>query len=390
MSTHTKTGRPRRDLDPRSTAHFIAFSDIFVVAVVAWSLYGVSTSVGYWEFPLCVVSAGAALLVLRMVLLYAITGGWLIFLGKTGILVCEFGFWVARLINNRLPEWEGSERLSKWAVNERGAKRLREPRTRTVSVFWYTLLGLGIGAQTFIVAGSNGIPGSPFTGILIATFVFGQFRAPTRWGIVILAGIGLAACGAARLIFWLLHARYAEQFGEIHYVDADVLIPLAFIAFMSTGVNLLTFEPEPRPPLLDRVGLVVEDLPAAIEFFLELGLKPDNPTPVRGDWADRVLGLTDLQVTGTTMRTPDGHGKLELTQFIAPPAVASQPGRAPVHTLGLRSVTFAVHNLEEVLERLRAKGADPVGEIGQFEQSYRLCYIRGPEGILVALTEKLG
>jgi len=139
---------------------------------------------------------------------------------------------------------------------------------------------------------------------------------------------------------------------------------------------------------MDNVGIVVEDLPATIAFFRELGLELEGQTTVEGDWAGRVTGLGDQHVEIAMMRTPDGHSRLELSRFLAPPVVADHRN-APVNSLGYLRVMFAVDDIDETLARLRKHGAQLVGEVVQYEQSYRLCYIRGPEGLLIGLAEEL-
>ena len=140
---------------------------------------------------------------------------------------------------------------------------------------------------------------------------------------------------------------------------------------------------------LDHVSVVVDDLAAAIAFFTALGMTREGEARVEGPWVDRVNGLEDVQVDIVMMRTPDGHGRLELTKFRHPQLVESEPAIAPPNTLGLRSVMFAVENLDETVARLRATGVEPVGEVVQYEDMYRLCYMRGPAGIIVALAEEL-
>ena len=140
---------------------------------------------------------------------------------------------------------------------------------------------------------------------------------------------------------------------------------------------------------MDNVGIVVEDLSAAIEFFSALGLSLDGQTVVEGPWAGRVTGLGEQRVEIAMMATPDGHSRLELSRFIEPDVVADHR-RAPVKALGYLRVMFAVDDLDETLERLRPHGAEIIStEIVRFEDSYRLCYIRGPEGILVGLAQAL-
>jgi catechol 2,3-dioxygenase-like lactoylglutathione lyase family enzyme len=139
---------------------------------------------------------------------------------------------------------------------------------------------------------------------------------------------------------------------------------------------------------MDHVGVVVDDLEAAIAFFVELGLELEGEAAVEGRWVDRVVGLDDVRVDVAMVRTPDGHGRLELTKFHTPTAVSAEPN-APANTLGLRRIMFAVEDIEDVLAGLRAHGAELVGELERYEDSYRLCYVRGPEGIIVALAEQL-
>lgn len=141
---------------------------------------------------------------------------------------------------------------------------------------------------------------------------------------------------------------------------------------------------------MDHVGVVVEDMEAATAFFVELGMELEGTAPVEGPWVDRVAGLDGVRVDIAMMRTPDGHGRLELTRFHAPAAVSAEPAVAPANALGLRSVMFAVDDIEDVVARLRARGAELVGEVARYEDSYLLCYVRGPEGIIVALAQELG
>jgi catechol 2,3-dioxygenase-like lactoylglutathione lyase family enzyme len=140
---------------------------------------------------------------------------------------------------------------------------------------------------------------------------------------------------------------------------------------------------------MDNVGIVVEDLPTMISFFRELGLELEGRTTVEGEWAGRVTGLGDQRVEIAMMRTPDGHSRLELSRFITPPAVADHRS-APVNALGYLRVMFAVHDLDDTLARLRTHGAQLVGEVVEYEDVYRLCYIRGPEGLLIGLAEQIG
>ncbi len=139
---------------------------------------------------------------------------------------------------------------------------------------------------------------------------------------------------------------------------------------------------------MDNVGVVVDDLEAAVAFFLELGLELDGEAVVEGRWVDRVVGLDDVRADIAMVRTPDGHGRLELTKFHMPTAVSTGQNE-PANTLGIRRIMFAVDDIEDVLGRLQAHGAEVVGELQQYEDFYRLCYVRGPEGILIALAEQL-
>jgi catechol 2,3-dioxygenase-like lactoylglutathione lyase family enzyme len=141
---------------------------------------------------------------------------------------------------------------------------------------------------------------------------------------------------------------------------------------------------------MDNVGIVVDDLAATIEFFRELGLELEGRALIEGEWAGRVTGLGDQRVETAMMRTPDGHSRLELSRFLAPPVVADHRN-APVNALGYLRVMFAVDDIDETLARLRKHGAELVSsEVVQYEESYRLCYIRGPEGLLMGLAEELG
>jgi len=140
---------------------------------------------------------------------------------------------------------------------------------------------------------------------------------------------------------------------------------------------------------LDNVGIVVESLDDAISFFAELGLKLEGRTTIEGEWAGRVTGLGSQRVDIAMLATPDGHGRLELSRFLSPPVVADHR-EAPVNALGYLRVMFTVDDLDETLVRLRKRGAQLVGEVVQYEEAYRLCYIRGPEGLLIGLAEELG
>ena len=140
---------------------------------------------------------------------------------------------------------------------------------------------------------------------------------------------------------------------------------------------------------LDHVSVVVDDLAAAIAFFTTLGMTIGGEAPVEGPWVDRVNALENVQVDIVMMQTPDGHGRLELTKFRNPKLVEIEPAIAPPNALGLRSVMFAVESIDDTIARLRDMGAELIGEVAQYEDMYRLCYMRGPAGIIVALAEEL-
>ena len=141
---------------------------------------------------------------------------------------------------------------------------------------------------------------------------------------------------------------------------------------------------------LDHVVVVVDDLEAGIAFFTTLGMSVEGQMPIEGPWVDRVNGIDNVQVDIVMMRTPDGHGRLELTKFRNPELVEIEPAIAPPNTLGLRSVMFTVESVEDTVARMRAHfGAELLGEVAQYENLYRLCYMRGPGGIIVALAEEL-
>lgn len=140
---------------------------------------------------------------------------------------------------------------------------------------------------------------------------------------------------------------------------------------------------------LDHISVVVEDLAAAIAFFTELGMSKEGEASVGGEWVDRINALENVQADIVMMRTPDGNGRLELTKFRNPQLVEVEPAIAPPNALGLRSIMFEVENLDDTVERMRAHGAELVGEVAQYENMYRLCYMRGPGGIIVSLAEAL-
>lgn len=139
---------------------------------------------------------------------------------------------------------------------------------------------------------------------------------------------------------------------------------------------------------MDNVGIVVENLEAAIEFFTELGLELEGRAPIEGSWADDVTGLSNMRVEIAMLRTPDGHSRLELSRFIAPPVVADHRN-APVNALGYLRVMFTVEDIDATLARLTKRGAKLVGKVAQYQNTYKLCYIRGPEGIIIGLAQEL-
>ena len=140
---------------------------------------------------------------------------------------------------------------------------------------------------------------------------------------------------------------------------------------------------------MDNMGIVVEDLGATIDFFTDLGLELEGRATIEGEWAGRVTGLGDQHVEIAMMRTPDCHSRLELSRFVAPPVVADHRN-APVNALGYLRVMFAVDDIDATLERLRRRGAQLVGDVVRYQDAYRLCYIRGPEGLLIGLAQELG
>jgi catechol 2,3-dioxygenase-like lactoylglutathione lyase family enzyme len=140
---------------------------------------------------------------------------------------------------------------------------------------------------------------------------------------------------------------------------------------------------------LEHVGIVVDDLPAAIEFFVNLGLEPGGKGQVEGSWVDRIIALDDVKAELAMLRTPDGQGEIELVKFHSPPTQPGDP-HAPSNTPGLRHLAFLVEDIDAVVEGLKARGTELMGELVRYENSYRLCYIRGPEGIIIELAEKIG
>ncbi|MFB6931883.1 VOC family protein [Streptomyces sp. HUAS 31] len=141
---------------------------------------------------------------------------------------------------------------------------------------------------------------------------------------------------------------------------------------------------------MDNVLIVVDDLDAVIAFFVELGMELEGKGPLEWRGAERVIGLDDVRQDVAMLRVPDGHGRVELAKFHRPKAITPEPKHAPANTLGLRRVMFAVDDIDDVVARVRAHGAELVGEIVQYENVYRLCYVRGPEDIVVGLAEELG
>ena len=141
---------------------------------------------------------------------------------------------------------------------------------------------------------------------------------------------------------------------------------------------------------MEHVGIVVDDLADAVAFFAQLGLELQDETPVEGDWVDRIVGLEGVRAQIAMLQTPDGHGRIELAKFHAPPTDGGYQQRAPANTAGIRHVAFAVEDIDAVLARLLAHGAELLGELGRYKDSYRLCYVRGPAGIIVELAERIG
>lgn len=141
---------------------------------------------------------------------------------------------------------------------------------------------------------------------------------------------------------------------------------------------------------MDNVLIVVDDLEAAKAFFAELGMELEVETQVEGPWVDSVVGLDGVRADITMMRTPDGHSRVELSRFHTPPAVRAEPEGAPANALGIRRIMFAVDDIDDAVARLRNHGGELVGEIAQYEDAYRLCFLRGPEGIIIGLAEELG
>jgi catechol 2,3-dioxygenase-like lactoylglutathione lyase family enzyme len=141
---------------------------------------------------------------------------------------------------------------------------------------------------------------------------------------------------------------------------------------------------------MDNVLIVVDDLEAAIAFFVELGMELEGRMPIEGPWVDRVIEINDTRAEIATLRTPDGHGRIELDKFHSPPAVTAEPNPAPVNTLGIRRIMFAVDDIDAVLARLLAQGASLMGEMVNYKDIYRLCYVRGPEGIIIGLAQEVG
>jgi catechol 2,3-dioxygenase-like lactoylglutathione lyase family enzyme len=141
---------------------------------------------------------------------------------------------------------------------------------------------------------------------------------------------------------------------------------------------------------MDNVLIVVEDIEAAKAFFAELGMELEGETTVEGPWVDQTVGLEGVRSDIVMMRTPDGHGRVELSRFQTPPAVRAEPEDAPANALGIRRIMFAVDDIDDVVARLRNHGGELLGEIAQYEDRYRLCFLRGPEGIVIGLAEQLG
>jgi catechol 2,3-dioxygenase-like lactoylglutathione lyase family enzyme len=155
-----------------------------------------------------------------------------------------------------------------------------------------------------------------------------------------------------------------------------------------TDLSRVTIEPM-TIKRMEHVGIVVNDLAAAIEFFVELGLEPRGQGQVEGSWVDRIIALDGVKAELAMLRTPDGHGEIELVKFHSPPTQTGDP-YAPSNAPGLRHLAFLVEDIDTVVAGLQARGTEPMGELVRYENSYRLCYVRGPEGIIIELAEKIG
>jgi catechol 2,3-dioxygenase-like lactoylglutathione lyase family enzyme len=181
-----------------------------------------------------------------------------------------------------------------------------------------------------------------------------------------------------------LDYRASTQTTNERNEDRHDLLPLEFASLPRTlCCGHMTIQ------RMDNVLIVVDDLEAAKAFFAELGMELEGETQVEGAWADRVVGLDDVRADIAMMRTPDGHGRVELSKFHTPPAVRAEPENAPANALGIRRIMFTVDDIDDVVARLRNHGAELVDEIAQYEDVYRLCFLRGPEGIVIGLAEQL-
>jgi catechol 2,3-dioxygenase-like lactoylglutathione lyase family enzyme len=187
-------------------------------------------------------------------------------------------------------------------------------------------------------------------------------------------------------------AAHAEKWFARDSVDPNRLEPAMQAQALNTpAVSRMSCWLRPRDMIkrMDNVGIVVDDPKAAIAFFVELGLELESETAVEGSWVDRCVGLDGVRSDIAMLRTPEGHGGLELIKFHAPRATTAEPN-APVNTLGIRRIMFAVDDIDDVRARLRDYGGELIGEVVQYEDKYRLCYLRGPEGIIVALAQEIG
>jgi catechol 2,3-dioxygenase-like lactoylglutathione lyase family enzyme len=171
----------------------------------------------------------------------------------------------------------------------------------------------------------------------------------------------------------------------------DVLAILAETTRLPQSIvdNPLSYARNMTVRRMDNVGIVVADLAAAIAFFGDLGLELEGQTTVEGPWVDQVIGLDGVRADIAMMRTPDGHSRVELSTFHRPAAIRAEPTNAPANTLGIRRIMFAVDDIDEAVARLRTRGGQLVGDVAQYNDQYRLCYVRGPEGILIGLAEQL-
>jgi catechol 2,3-dioxygenase-like lactoylglutathione lyase family enzyme len=234
--------------------------------------------------------------------------------------------------------------------------------------------------------------------VLVLSPFGGRSRHPREWGTQLAAQVDELRAGGSRVETIVPDSDSEHMFGA-NAMDPSLRPPAARAGYdqgraLAEQLRQLWLSGKLRSATemalkLDTVGIVVEDLAAAIEFFRELGLELEGQATVEGEWAGRVTGLGDQRDEIAMMRTPDGHGRLELSRFLAPDVVADHRN-APVNALGYLRVMFAVDDIDETLVRLRKHGARLVStDVIQYEDVYRLCYVRGPEGILIGLAQEL-